>query len=169
MDRSQRAGTTLAALRSNETQNLLASVRDAARFAEGAGPAAPADLRVVRVTREHKRPLGLVIAPLRPTNAVRTSAERSARVLVAVHDPDARLDLDPRLIARLHDFTDVEALLASALARGLTLAEFAEERGCSEHTARTHLKRMLEKSGTRRQADLVRVLLGSAALHLASR
>jgi len=61
--------------------------------------------------------------------------------------------------------TPTEAELAAALAEGRTLAEFAEARGCSEQTGRTHLKRILEKTGTSRQADLVRVLLTGAAMH----
>ena len=159
----------ISARRSIEAQALAAALRETARSAEGVPGRPPRSPRVVFVMRGRGRALGLVLAPLRPANALRLHADRHARVLVAFHDPDARLQLDPALIAQLHGFTEVEALLASALARGLTLAEFALERRCSEHTARTHLKRMLEKSGARRQADLVRVLLGSAALHLAAR
>ncbi|WP_434385964.1 LuxR C-terminal-related transcriptional regulator [Melittangium boletus] len=105
--------------------------------------------------------------PLRTRNELRERGDRRARVLAVFHDPDTVLRLDPGLIARLHGLTPTEALLAASLAQGLSLAEFAATRGCTEQTARTHLKRVLDKMGVRRQSELVRVLLGSAALHLA--
>lgn len=152
--------------RSSEAQALAAALRATARSAEGSTGRTPRSPRVIMVARERARPLGIVLAPLRPVNALRRRCDRHARVLIAFHDPDARLCLDPALVAQLHGFTEVEALLAVALVRGLTLADFSHERSCSEHTARTHLKRMLEKSGARRQTDLVRMLLGSTAVHL---
>jgi DNA-binding CsgD family transcriptional regulator len=156
----------LSTVRAREAQKLAATIRATAVLAEGVLDPAESP-RVVHIRRDRARPLGVVFAPLWASNALRLGDPR-ARVLAAFHDPDAALTLDPALIAELHGFTEVEALLASALVRGLTLAEFAHERSCSEHTVRTHLKRVLEKSGARRQSDLVRVLLGSSALHLGS-
>lgn len=89
----------------------------------------------------------------------------AARTLAVFHDPQARVRLPPELLMQIHALTPREAALASAVAEGHSLADFAEARGCTEETARTHLKRVLEKTGTHRQADLVRVLLSSAALH----
>jgi DNA-binding CsgD family transcriptional regulator len=152
-----------------EARQLAAAHGRAAALAEGgsgwdsdhSGPMA------LSLTRQRGRPLGLVFMPLRPRSELRERGHRSARVLAVFHDPDAVLRLDPGLIARLHGLTSTEALLASALAQGLSLAQFAANRGCTEQTARTHLKRVLDKTGVRRQSELVRVLLGSAALHLA--
>lgn len=103
--------------------------------------------------------------PLRPASVLRERGHPSVRVLAVVHDPEAIVLLDASLIRQLHGLTVTEAALAVSLAQGRTLAEFADERGCSEETARTHLKRVLGKTETRRQADLVRMLLGSVALH----
>ncbi|AGC42343.1 LuxR family transcriptional regulator [Myxococcus stipitatus DSM 14675] len=160
----------LTADRSGEAQRLTATVARSAAFSE-ATPHASSEVPVhspVKVTRRNGAPLSILFVPLRPMSPLRGCAPRSARVLAVIHDPDAALLLDPQLIAGLHGLTSAESLLASALAQGKTLAEFAEHRGCSEQTARTHLKRVLEKTGTRRQAELVRMLLGSAALHLAN-
>lgn len=68
-------------------------------------------------------------------------------------------------VIRLRDLLHAMCSKLDDLAEGRTLAEFAEVRGCSEQTARTHLKRILDKTQTKRQADLVRVLLSGAALH----
>ncbi|QSQ11009.1 helix-turn-helix transcriptional regulator [Myxococcus landrumensis] len=155
--------------RAGEAQKLSAMVSRSASFTEDAPPSSSemSFHSPVKVTRRNGAPLGILFVPLRPMSPITTCAPRSARVLAVIHDPDAAVLLDPQLIAGLHGLTSVESLLASELAQGKTLAEFAEHRGCSEQTARTHLKRVLEKTGTRRQAELVRLLLGSAALHLA--
>jgi DNA-binding CsgD family transcriptional regulator len=55
--------------------------------------------------------------------------------------------------------TPREAALAHTLAQGRTLAEAAGALGISVHTARTHLKRVFRKTGTRRQAELLRLVL----------
>ena len=55
--------------------------------------------------------------------------------------------------------TAQESALADALAHGSTLAQTAVSLGISVHTARTHLKRVFRKTGTNRQAELVRLIL----------
>lgn len=57
--------------------------------------------------------------------------------------------------------TKSEARLALALAEGDTLAEASEKIGLTLQTARTYSKRIFQKTGTRRQAELVRTLLTS--------
>ncbi len=119
----------------------------------------------VKVSRSNGPTLSIAMLPLRPQNAIRTRAARHARILALVHDPSRTVRIDRALVADLHGLTATEAELAAQLAEGKTLAEFAKERGTSEQTARTHLKRILEKTETRRQAELVRVLLTGAAIH----
>ena len=58
-------------------------------------------------------------------------------------------------------FTPAEARLADALAGGASVREAATKLGVTYETARTHLKRLLSKTGARRQAELVRILLTS--------
>ncbi len=54
--------------------------------------------------------------------------------------------------------TKSEAALAQALMGGRTLRMIAETSGRSFNTVRSHLARLMEKTGTRKQADLVRLL-----------
>jgi DNA-binding NarL/FixJ family response regulator len=49
--------------------------------------------------------------------------------------------------------------VALDLPGGREVAEIARHRGRSVATTRTHLARLLEKTGTNRQIDLIRVLL----------
>lgn len=56
-------------------------------------------------------------------------------------------------------FTVSEARLARRLALGMSLKQASEDLGVRHETARSHLKRVLEKADVGRQADLVRRLL----------
>ena len=121
----------------------------------------------MEVTAE--RTIKLSFMPLRPRHALRRHGEGKARVLVVFHASDDAIKLSPELIAQLHGLTPTESILAAALAEGRTVTQYAAEKGCSELTARVHLKHILEKTGTHRQAELVGLLVSSAALHLVAR
>lgn len=151
-------------------QAIDAAFKQALRFAQPAErrsslrPAFPA---LVEIPTAGERVIKLSFLPLRPTHRIRAHAAPSARILVAFHGDAIAVQLSPLLIAQLHHLTPTEAELAAALAEGMSVVEFANKRGASEQTARTHLKHVLEKTGTHRQADLVRLVMSTAALHLA--
>lgn len=65
-------------------------------------------------------------------------------------------DLDLRTRFRL---TAAEARVATAIAEGLSIREVAERVSVSVHTVRAQLGTIFAKTGTHRQADLVRLLL----------
>jgi DNA-binding CsgD family transcriptional regulator/PAS domain-containing protein len=67
---------------------------------------------------------------------------------------------------RLLGVTPAEAALVATLTGGGTLEQHAEGRGVSIGTVRGQLKQVLAKTGVHRQAELVRLALGSAAAHL---
>lgn len=69
--------------------------------------------------------------------------------------------LDHEVLVMLYGLTDAEAQLACALSRGHDLRGLSHDWGVSRETLRTHLKRALQKTGMHRQADLVRLLVGS--------
>jgi DNA-binding CsgD family transcriptional regulator len=83
--------------------------------------------------------------------------------LVAVFavDPSAAADPTPEQLRAQFGLTAAEAAFACAIVRGEGLRECARAIGISEPTARTHLHRIFEKTGTKRQAQLVRVILAS--------
>ena len=57
--------------------------------------------------------------------------------------------------------TTAEATFALEIIQGQGLKACAKRLKISEPTARTHLQRIFEKTGTRRQAELVRLVLAS--------
>lgn len=62
------------------------------------------------------------------------------------------------VIADQLGLTATEARLAASLAAGNTVLDFAAVQRCTPHTARSHLKNLMRKTGCRRQLDVVRLV-----------
>ena len=62
-------------------------------------------------------------------------------------------------IKRSCNLTDTEAEVLRLIAEGLTPEEISRERGVTLNTTRTHLKHVFSKTGTKRQSELVRMVL----------
>jgi DNA-binding CsgD family transcriptional regulator len=103
--------------------------------------------------------LVLRLAPLSKQSDL-TAEFLDAGAIVFINDTMARLRLDPVVLGRLFGVTPAECKLAESLLEGSTLVAMANRLGISESTAHTHLKRLFEKTGTSRQAELVRLLMG---------
>lgn len=85
-------------------------------------------------------------------------------VIVAyIHGEVAESSDQSEQLADLFGLTFKEAGLAIALSRGQTIREAAVQLGLTEQSAREYTKRIYGKTGTRGQADLVRLLLTSVA------
>jgi len=106
---------------------------------------------------EHQAALILHVIPVR-RNA-RDVLTRSAVILVATPVGDVGPP-DLRVISGLFDLTRVEAQVAGRLASGKTIDGVAAELGIGRETVRTHLRAVFRKTGTNRQAQLVRLLSG---------
>jgi DNA-binding CsgD family transcriptional regulator len=78
---------------------------------------------------------------------------------VYVIDPSVSRSVDEAHLRSLYGLTPAEASVASLIARGFTTGEAANQSGVTMNTLRTHLKRALEKTGCRRQAELVALVL----------
>ena len=59
-----------------------------------------------------------------------------------------------------HGLTPAEIKLVDSIAGGLSVPEHAEAHDISVNTARVHMQRVLEKTGSRRQTDLLRKVFG---------
>ena len=81
-----------------------------------------------------------------------------AAAVLFVSDPESAPAVEESVLRLLHDVSRAEAALAAALVRGATVEEFAASRNVSISTARTQVRALLEKTGTRRQTDLVRLI-----------
>jgi DNA-binding CsgD family transcriptional regulator len=120
---------------------------------------------VVLLPRLGRMPLMLMIAPLRLSGG----AAVCGAALLFAFDPESTPPITADMVRRLFGLTEAEAELAVALCSGKTLDEAAAERGTSVHTTRSQLKSIFGKTGTKRQADLVSLLLASPAYFLAQR
>jgi len=88
-----------------------------------------------------------------------SSSRSAARAIAFINDPKAPIPLNAGLLKRLFNLTAAEVSLAERLVAGDTALEAAVRRSISEATARTHLRRIFEKTNTRRQAELVKLLM----------
>jgi DNA-binding CsgD family transcriptional regulator len=80
-------------------------------------------------------------------------------VALFVMDPDITGTPSPALLQELFGLTPAEAVFAAEISRGDGMQAVAERLSIAPTTARTHLTRIFEKTGTRRQAELVRLLM----------
>jgi DNA-binding CsgD family transcriptional regulator len=103
------------------------------------------------------RPYALVVGP--GASAVAASPTRIASAVVLIGDPDSGLGSAEAVAVQVYGLTPSEARLACAVASGESLESYAKARGIAVATARWTMKQTLAKTGTRRQADLVRLLL----------
>lgn len=106
--------------------------------------------------------LGLLIksAPDSPILA----SHVAPHLVVYINEPNAPSAAPKARIAELFELSSTEAALVVELVQGRTLAEAAARINITEQTARSYSKRIFSKTGTRRQAELVRLILTSVAL-----
>lgn len=108
----------------------------------------------VTVPRPGRRPYVVRVAPV--------SATGTPAALVIVVDPDRNPLPTVEALSRRYGLTRTEAEVARRVLDGDGLGPIARERSVSITTIRTHMKHIFEKTGTRRQAELVRLILGAA-------
>jgi DNA-binding CsgD family transcriptional regulator len=107
--------------------------------------------------RSGRRPLSVLVAPLRGERPVPISRRATAMVLVA--DPEAAVPTAGDALRATHGPTAAEARTAAALLDHVPLAEVADKLGVGLPTVRTLLQRAFGKTGTHSQAELVRLML----------
>ena len=81
-----------------------------------------------------------------------------AKALVLLIDPDAQITPPELILRHVFSLTRAETRLAVELARGASIAEFAEAHNVAVGTARNQMKAILAKTGTHRQAELAALL-----------
>jgi DNA-binding CsgD family transcriptional regulator/PAS domain-containing protein len=102
------------------------------------------------------------LLPLERGRRQNVMAPFAAAVAVFTQDPAEAPVMPGEAFARLYRLTGGELRVLLVLARGVGAKETADMLGISEPTVRTHLQQMFAKTGTSRQADLLRLLQSSA-------
>ncbi|HYN39491.1 MAG TPA: helix-turn-helix transcriptional regulator, partial [Rhodospirillales bacterium] len=111
------------------------------------------------------RPLTLLLAPLE--EEATASNGRVPAALLFIGDPERPAQFDQTRIARLYGLSRAESRVAALLACGYRLEQVAEALDIAYETVRKHLKQIFGKTGTYRQAELVRMLVtGPAGLSI---
>jgi DNA-binding NarL/FixJ family response regulator len=83
---------------------------------------------------------------------------RASAVFIRQTAPDAPPPLEA--IAKLYKLTASEVRVVDALLKVSGVKAMAEMLGLSQATVRTHLHNVFQKTGTRRQSELVKLLAG---------
>jgi DNA-binding CsgD family transcriptional regulator len=143
-----------------DTTRLQRAIRDA-RAATSEVTSNGGALRLIRPSG--RRPLEILVTPL-PAGRIAVG-QKAARVAVFVSDPEAeaRASDAGETLRQLYGLTAGEARLLTCLLDGMDLTGAADVLGRSVHTVRTQTKAILAKTGTSRQADLLRLILGGPA------
>lgn len=132
---------------------------------------------VVRPDRPHLAGTGIAVpiagpdgrnvaAWVLPLDAAACSAPigaGTARAAVFLREIGETARLPGEMLARHYRLTPAECRVLRLLTAGQRPHEMAAALGCSETTVRTHLRHLFTKTGSRGQADLVRLALSALA------
>ncbi len=120
---------------------------------------------VLTVPRRRRRALSLLVCPLRLGQDGFGPAKPMALVLVS--DPERGTATPAQVLRQFYGLTGAEARLLAALLAGERLQDYADHNEVAISTVRNQLARIFEKTGTSRQAELVRLCLSDPLLRMA--
>lgn len=106
---------------------------------------------------------GLEVLMFRVSEAYEPAWLSATRAILYVRRAGQEALPTPQRVRTLLGLSRREAALAVLLARGLTLAQAAQDLGISELTARAYLRQIFARTGVSRQADLIRQIQSSIA------
>ena len=138
-----------------ETRLLRGIIADCAKPREELGGAGGR----VRLSREQQAPLTVLVIPHRARftwiDVVRP------RAILFITDPEQAVIVRRESLRQDFGLTPAEAGFTREVLKADGLQAAADRLGISLTTARTHLAHVFDKTGTRRQAELVRLILQS--------
>lgn len=104
------------------------------------------------------------ILPLTSGARKKAGIEYSACAAIFVRRADLEPPSAPKVIAELYGLTPSELRVLLAVFETGSIDDIATALGVSVPTVKTHLRRLFDKTGTRRQTDLVKLVASYAAL-----
>jgi DNA-binding CsgD family transcriptional regulator len=117
--------------------------------------------------RNGRAPLSVLVAPLRVApvrSAVSWIAPCRPAAALFVTDPDRGGSLRAETLGRRFDLTRAETAFVVEVVKGDGLQAAADRLGIALATARTHLRHVFDKTGTRHQAELVGLAMNQHAM-----
>jgi DNA-binding CsgD family transcriptional regulator/PAS domain-containing protein len=143
----------------SETAKLLHLISNAAQSIDR--PAVGGDLRISMPCSMDF--LLCMVSPISSEISYRMNMPLGSDCVALFLTRSAGLQLSPKRLVSLYKITPAEARLATRLAALRSLEEASDDLGISINTARTQLKSVFGKTGTRSQAELM-MLLASGTL-----
>ena len=110
----------------------------------------------------HRRPYLARVIPLK--GGPLPSRKSGVFIAVFITDSESQPHVSDQLLQSLYGLTRAEIRFTKMLLRGLSIDEAIERLRVSRNTAKTHLSAIFQKTGTRRQSELIRLLLISTAI-----
>jgi DNA-binding CsgD family transcriptional regulator len=107
-------------------------------------------------------PLEVIVTPIKPETvmaAIPWTFPQHAVAIVVVSDPEEEMHARTEDLRDRFGFTQAEAMFALEIIKGDGRQAAANRLGIGVATARSHLSKIFDKTGLRRQAELVRLLL----------
>lgn len=104
-----------------------------------------------------RRPYSVMVNRISPESSALTFVR--AAVCVLILDPDAELPVPSRLLRSVFGLTQAEARLAELLIAGEELRRIAEQLQITYGSARSRLAQIFAKTDTRRQGELISLIL----------
>ena len=111
----------------------------------------------VAVSRPDKKPLSVSVHRFSCDNL---TAPRRAAVIVFITDPEQSVKATTEAMLSRYGLTTAELRLTKLLLGGHSLSEAAEQNEVTRETVRSQLKSIFDKTGVRRQTELLRLLSG---------
>lgn len=142
-----------ALLRRSDNEKLAGLIGRAAAGREGGA--------LLALRPSGKRAFSITVSPLSPGRPVMMGGPA---VCLVIADPEAAPSLSAERLRQLYGLTPAEAALTLRLLAGDELRGAADNLSISYATARTHLIAIFRKTDTRRQGELMKLLMGIVAL-----
>jgi DNA-binding CsgD family transcriptional regulator/PAS domain-containing protein len=114
------------------------------------------------ITGYNQSKLALSVTPVPAAGPTAFYGKSRVCCAVMVSDPHVRHASTVRKLAQTHGLTQAEMRVLDVMLTGAGSVQAAADLGISAETARTHLKRIFSKTGTNRQAELMRLFMDVA-------
>jgi len=103
------------------------------------------------------RPSVAHVLPIK-SGQIRSGLEQRAIAAVFIAPVDNAPQMPGAALALVYDLTPAETRVLELIVEGRTLLDVAQKLGISKNTVRTHLQHVFDKTRTKRQADLIRLV-----------
>lgn len=143
----------------SETAALARLIAEASRTGSGQSDHPGGAVLVSRPSM--RRPFAILVAPLLVRDWTRMTGGISdpPAAVVFLGDPEPECEQPGEALSRLYGLTPAEARLCLALLALTNLKDAADRCGLTQGTARQYLKSVFQKTGTRNQLELIKLML----------